>query len=72
VVHTKIDSGGLFSCINAYNYFFANERRRTPDTKAKMASNPVGEFITKLMAPKSKGEEETLVCGCISPSSLQM
>ncbi|KAL3672031.1 hypothetical protein V7S43_002695 [Phytophthora oleae] len=25
-----------------------------------MASNPVGEFITKLMAPKSKGEAETL------------
>ncbi|POM63332.1 hypothetical protein PHPALM_21292 [Phytophthora palmivora] len=25
-----------------------------------MASNPVGEFITKLMAPKSQGEEETL------------
>ncbi|KAI9923113.1 hypothetical protein PsorP6_002292 [Peronosclerospora sorghi] len=25
-----------------------------------MASNPISEFITKLMAPKSKGEEEAL------------
>lgn len=37
------------------------ESHNRQEEQATMASNPVSEFITKLMEPKSKGEAETLV-----------